>query len=57
MPVVKLCYNHGTGMLRLFSTAFLKNCRGESLRLWLRVSKGVLSVKYIHSNKASFCVS
>ena len=27
------------------------------LRVWLGVSKGMLPVKYLHSNKNTFCVS
>ena len=51
-------------VLLFFSTAFVKNCgRGESLQTTtcikavVGVSKGLLPVKYICSDKASFCVS
>ena len=47
-----------------FSTAFKKNCgRGESLgttacpKTVVGVSKGMLPVRYLLSNKASFCDS
>ena len=45
-----------------FSTTFVKNCvRGESLRpphvvkLWLEVIKGMLPLRYLGYDKASFC--